>query len=342
MKIFFFSTVFAPRVGGIQKMAENLCREFVALGHDVRLATLTPGGEDRTFPYTVIRQPNLPTFMRLLRWCDVHVQANVSLKHLYGRALAPRRFIYRHGNAYQRDDGTLSLLDIAKRFVARTTPGIANSHYTARKLGCGHTVLNAYDDAVFVNKTSWEQRDADLAFLGRLVSQKGGDVLIRALGRLRREGLAPNLTMIGDGADRSMLEALAVKEGVANQVRFAGTLQGSALAGMLNRHRFLAVPSSYEEPFGIVALEGLACGCVPIVSERGGLVDAIGGHGFTFPNGDEVALAQVIATALHAPAAAHARLIGVEKHLQASTARAVAERYIEIFRDTLSRCGIAA
>jgi glycosyltransferase involved in cell wall biosynthesis len=265
------------------------------------------------------------------------MQANVSLKYGSARLLCRRSFVYSHQNVYQRDDGTLGLRDRAKRFVARHTPGIANSRYTAGKLGCTHVVFNAYDNATFRDVMPWEARDRDLVFLGRLVSQKGCPTLLRALGRLRRQGLTPRLTVIGDGPDRQMLAALAAREGIGEQVRFEGTLQGPALAAALNRHRVLVVPSSYEEPFGIVALEGLACGCLPVVSARGGIVDAIGPHGFTFPNGDEGALADTLAAILADPDTAQARLAGKDAHLTAFTARTVATRYIGVFEELLAR-----
>lgn len=333
MKIFFFTTYFLPSIGGIQQLAAVLCREWTAMGHEVRLATLVPSDDDSMFPYAVIRRPGLSDFAGLLRWCDVHVQANVSLKYAFARLLTPGRMVYQHNGVYRQDDNTLSALDRIKRLLARYTPGIANSHYSAAQLGSKYTLLNAYDDAIFTSTTPWDARETELAFLGRLVSQKGCDVLLRAMGRLRSEGLTPGLTVIGDGEDRTMLEALAATEGLSDQIRFAGTLQGAALAAELNRHRLLVVPSRYEEPFGIVALEGLACGCMPIVSAKGGLVDAIGPHGVTFPNGDDAALARAIAACLAAPAETQARMASVEDHLRPFTAGAVARRYIEIFSE---------
>jgi glycosyltransferase involved in cell wall biosynthesis len=337
VKVFFFATVFAPSVGGIERIAELLCTEFAALGHEVRLATLTVGSDSSGWPFEVVRRPGARGFLALLRWCDIHIQANVSLRYLLPRLMRPRSFLYGHHNVYQRDDGTLGLRDRAKRFVARHTPGIANSRYTAGKLGCGHVVFNAYDDAIFRDVVNWSARDRDLAFLGRLVSQKGCPTLLGALGRLQRQGLSPNLTVIGDGPDRAMLAALAEREGVAEQVRFEGILQGPALAAALNGHRILVVPSNCEETFGIVALEGLACGCLPVVSARGGIVDAIGPHGFTFPNGDEGALADTLAAILADPDTARARLASKDAHLAAFSARAVATRYIGVFEELLAQ-----
>lgn len=335
MNIFFFTTAFAPSVGGIERVAEILCGQFVAQGHEVRLATLTPGDDDDQFPYPVVRRPGLGQFRALLRWCNVHVQNNVSLKYAWPLLVSRKLMIYRHGSVYQRDDATLAPLDHVKRFVARHTRGIANSHFAATKLGCVHTILNPYDDATFRTMQPWGDRTGDLVFLGRLVSQKGCDTLLHALGRLRADGLTPGLTIIGDGPERSRLEALAGAHMVAAQVRFAGQLRGTRLADELNRHRISIAPSSYEECFGSVALEALACGCVPVVSCRGGLVDAIGPHGFTFPNGDDAALAARLAEALGNPAAARARLDGVERHLATYHAPAVAARYLEVFADAM-------
>ncbi|MCJ2544005.1 glycosyltransferase family 4 protein [Thermostichus vulcanus] len=333
MKIFFFTTVFAPSIGGIERMAEMLCAEFVAMGHEVQLATLTPG--NGRFPYPVIRRPKFTQFLSLLHWCDIHIQANVSLKYAWPLLVVPKKVVYRYANAYQRDDGSRSLIDFAKVALAARACGIANSHYTAARTGATHVVLNAYDDSTFRITTPWQERKRDLVFLGRLVSQKGCDTLLQALAHLRGQGLFPTLTVIGDGPDRPMLETMSAELNLDRQIHFTGTMQGQPLADLLNCHRFMVVPSRYEEPFGIVALEGLACGCVPIVSERGGLVDAISGHGFTFPNGDPIALAKVLTECLHRPEEAQQRLVGAESHLARCRARSVAEQYINIFRQKI-------
>jgi glycosyltransferase involved in cell wall biosynthesis len=332
MKIFFFTTMFAPSVGGIERMAEMLCDEFVAQGHAVQLATSTPGDcSADAYPFPVHRCPSLWRFTALLRWCDVHLQANVSLKHAWPRLVAPGRFVYRHANAYQRDDGTVGPVDRVKRWVARRTPGIANSHYTSCKVGCPRVIGNAYDDALFRVQRPWGERPVPLAFLGRLVSQKGCDTLLHALGRLRERGRTPELTVIGDGPDRMMLQALARELGVTDQVQFVGQLSGRALADALNEHRIFVAPSRYEEPFGIVALEALACGCVPVVSERGGLVDAVGPHAMTFPNGDADALAAQLETLLAEGETACRRLDGADAYLAQFHVTEVARRYLDMF-----------
>ena len=276
---------------------------------------------------------------QLLSWCDVHVQANISLKAAWVWLVAPRKTLYQHNNVYQRDDGSRGPVDHLKTELARITPGIAVSTYTAVRTGAEHVIPNAYDDRTFGPAPAWDSKDGDLVFLGRLVSQKGCDTLIDALGRLGARGHRPGLTVIGDGPDREALARQAAEVGVMDQVAYRGKLTGRALAEELARHRVMVVPSRYEEPFGIVALEGLASGCVPIVSERGGLTDAIGGHGCTFPNGDSATLSDRLEEVLTDMEAARAQLEGVEAHLAQYRPRPVAENYIAVFEQHLGSRG---
>ena len=54
MKIFVFTTAFAPKIGGIERLTEVLAREWTAMGHEVVVATVTPGPADG-FPFRVVR-----------------------------------------------------------------------------------------------------------------------------------------------------------------------------------------------------------------------------------------------------------------------------------------------
>jgi len=60
----------------------------------------------------------------------------------------------------------------------------------------------------------------------------------------------------------------------------------------------MAVPSRWAEPFGIVALEGIACGCAVVGTALGGLPEAIGPCGITVPNGDSSAMGQALRSLL--------------------------------------------
>jgi glycosyltransferase involved in cell wall biosynthesis len=165
-------------------------------------------------------------------------------------------------------------------------------------LGCrikGRTTVipNSYRKDVF-REIAGQKRYRELVYLGRLVPEKGLDVLLEALARLTRENLRPSLTVVGAGPEREPLKVRAAELGISDQVKFVGVQQGKDLARTLNSHRILVIPSTWEEPFGIVALEGIACGCVIIGTDGGGLPEAMGPCGVVVPRGNAEALATAI------------------------------------------------
>jgi glycosyltransferase involved in cell wall biosynthesis len=172
----------------------------------------------------------------------------------------------------------------------------------AEYLGGGHVTVvpNAYDAGTFFSMPD-VPRTEDLLFVGRLVSTKGADLLLDALADLQTRGLRPRLTITGDGPEAAALRGQVERLKLADQVTFTGTVSGPPLARLMNAHRILVAPSRPAEPFGIVALEGVACGCFVIGSNQGGLKEAIGPCGAVFANGSRAELAAALEAALKAP-----------------------------------------
>ena len=93
----------------------------------------------------------------------------------------------------------------------------------------------------------------------------------------------------------------------------------------------MVVPSLWAEPFGIVALEGIGCGCVVVGSEAGGLPDAIGPCGVTFPNGDVTALTAKLRSLLMDGSSVNRLRACASTHLAKHTASAAGAAYLRIF-----------
>ena len=186
-------------------------------------------------------------------------------------------------------------------------------------------VGNPYDDEVFKGSPT-ELKKRELIFVGRLVSDKGASLLLDALKLMTTK---PRLTIMGDGPERAALEKQTADSGLQAQIEFAGSRHGKQLADALREHEILVVPSLWQEPFGIVALEGIASGCVVIGSAGGGLVEAIGSCGVTFPNGDAPALADAITRLLDDPAERDRLRRNAPGHLARFTPKAVAAVYLE-------------
>ena len=107
-----------------------------------------------------------------------------------------------------------------------------------------------------------------LLCVGRLVPDKGVDVAIRALAKLRRREIAATLDIAGDGAQRRKLEALAQELGVLGRVRFHGWLAASDLEGLYEHSHVLLGPSR-GEGWSRAWTDAAARRCVPIVSSAG-------------------------------------------------------------------------
>jgi glycosyltransferase involved in cell wall biosynthesis len=152
---------------------------------------------------------------------------------------------------------------------------------------------NPYDHELF--RTGLDiPRTKDIVFLGRLIPEKGLHVLIESLGILRRQGSSLSATVVGAGPESARLAELAVTGGVPAGLQVVGELTGAPLARLLNQHRVMVVPSIGDEAFGVVALEGIACGCVVVASHAGGLPEAVGPCGMTFLRGDAAGLAATL------------------------------------------------
>jgi D-inositol-3-phosphate glycosyltransferase len=122
-----------------------------------------------------------------------------------------------------------------------------------------------------------------LAFVGRLQVLKAPDVLLRAAAALvtNRPDLRPRLVVAVVGGPSGAgvmtpddLRKLAVDLGIADLVRFLSPLPAGELADVYRAADLVAVPS-YNESFGLVALEAQACGIPVVAAAVGGLPTAV-------------------------------------------------------------------
>ncbi|HET9212120.1 MAG TPA: glycosyltransferase family 4 protein [Thermoanaerobaculia bacterium] len=337
MRILIYSPAFLPRIGGLEIHTASLADRFHHAGHQVTVVTTTPGAADG-LPYRVVRNPSRRELLRWARWCDVLYQGNVSLRGLWPLLLVRRPWVVSHHSWYCRSDGRIAWQDRLKRWLLRfAASSIAVSQAVADDLATPSVVIpNPYRDDLF-RRLPETERTEDLVFVGRLVSDKGVDVLLDALSKLAGEGLHPRLTVLGEGPEGPRLREQASRYGLGGQVGFLGLRTGEELVEILNRHRILVVPSIYNEPFGIVALEGIACGCVVVGSQGGGLKDAIGPCGETFRNGDPADLARVLGRLLRHPEADEGYMRHAASHLTLHTAERASAAYLREMARALGR-----
>jgi glycosyltransferase involved in cell wall biosynthesis len=145
-----------------------------------------------------------------------------------------------------------------------------------------------------------------VVYFGKLIEQKGVEVLLDALA-----GLDARALVVGFGPERARLEALAASNGVA--ALFTGPLEHRHLRHLLALADACVVPSVFPEAFGMVAAEAAAAGCPPVVARHSGLAEVAAGLEaalppalaplVSFPTGDASALRERLRTLVGLPVA---------------------------------------
>lgn len=176
-----------------------------------------------------------------------------------------------------------------------------------------------------------------IAFVGRLVSEKGLDTLIDAVELLTRSGepTPMRLLIIGDGPYRSGVMRSAEKLG--DVVQFVPALPPAQIAQQLQQIDVLVLPSRttpvWKEQFGRVLVETMACGVPVVGSSSGAIPEVVGDAGLLFPEGDVGALADCLRRLITSPELradmARRGLARVQAHY---TQEHIAEETVQLYR----------
>lgn len=273
MKILFSSYVFAPSVGGIEHVGLALARRMVQRGHHVTVVTET-AGPDEIDGLPVIRNPGAKPLRALFDEADAVFGNHLSLRLLRPLLLRPRmpHCILLHTHLSPRFPGrVLSGLLLRRGHTYAVSKALAKAHELPEKV-----IYNGYDASLF-HLGEPGQRKFDFLFVGRLVSDKGIDLLMDAMHQLPPYY---SCMVVGDGPEREQLEARAPQ-----QMKFLGRMDSPYIAELMRQSKWLVVPSRWKEPFGLVATEAIACGARVLAANHGGLPEAVGPCGVLFrPN----------------------------------------------------------
>jgi glycosyltransferase involved in cell wall biosynthesis len=221
---------------------------------------------------------------------------------------------------------------------------IVNSHGVAEEIAArglpltrSVVVPNGVDLECFCSLPG-SQTGRMILFVGRLVQQKGVDVLLRAFAAVLRKCPEVRLVIAGDGYQRLYLERLSRHLGLPPSVEFVGWQTGPALTRLYQNAGIVVVPSIYE-PFGLVALEAMACGRPVVASRTGGLAEVVtdGNIGYLVPPADHLSLAQRMAQLLLEPARAAAMGQAARQEALRYSWEHIAELTRGLYHDTLDR-----
>ena len=175
-----------------------------------------------------------------------------------------------------------------------------------------------------------------VGFVGRLVEEKGGLILLDALNQLDGRW---QLDTVGDGPHKTILQQEAARLGLIDQITFS-TLPSGQMPGYYHGLDVLVIPSltrpNWKEQFGRVIVEAMACGIPVIGSDSGAIPDVISDAGLIAPEGDSETLAVHLHTLMHNPDLRHdLALRGRQRVLDNFTQAQVAAQHIAVYRTLL-------
>jgi glycosyltransferase involved in cell wall biosynthesis len=182
--------------------------------------------------------------------------------------LTPRRFLASIARRYlERNDS---------RLLDRADLIFCGSRVTYERLSRGQqdrSVVVPYagvEHQRFVPpKERQREKALRLLFAGRLVPYKGLELLLRAVGQLKRR-ISVKLSVVGGGNPETerFFKDIAAGLGLRDEVEFVGKVTRDRLIDFYQRSDLFCMPS--VETYGLAILEAMSCGCVPVVADFNG------------------------------------------------------------------------
>ncbi len=290
---------------------------------------------DSDYPFRVLRRLSSLRLMALVRWVEVVLISGLSgrvalaallarrpavIVHNLPQAVCPRGLAWHpRGPCTAIGDsgpcgvclsgrtwvGTRPMLlrwRFQRNMVTHVAANVCASRDLADRLAVPHSqvIYNPLDTRHFRPIRNRSEPGLFL-FVGRLREQKGCDVAIRALAKVRRERPAACLRVLGVGKPPDDLLTLVCKLGVEGAVEFAPAVDRKQMPERLAQAEVVVIPSLWPEPLPYAAAEALACGKAVIASDIGGLSELVRGRGWLVPPGDHLALAAAMLEAIADP-----------------------------------------
>ncbi|WP_348645252.1 glycosyltransferase family 4 protein [Methylobacterium sp. BTF04] len=324
--------VFRAPVGGLFRHVVDLARLQAAAGHKVGIVCdSTTGGERAAKALADLapclalgivrlpmqRNPHLSDLLALRALATRAASLGATVLHGHGakggvyarlasvRGRNPIRAYTPHGGSYNYKPGTLRhrfYMGVERLMALRTDVFLFESEYVAGRhrthagavRGLSRLVHNGICETEFLPVVPAAER-YDLVYIGELRDAKGVPFLLDALLRLRAQGRALRLLMVGSGPDADALAARVRDMGLGDAVAFEAP---QPIRSVLARGRIMVVPS-LAESLPYVVLEAVAAQQPLVATNVGGIPEIFGPDAAQLvPAGDAQALADALARVL--------------------------------------------
>jgi len=232
---------------------------------------------------------------------------------------------------------------VPRRFlVSRAAANIAVTRHVLerQKLPRSIVILHGIDDPLAEDHPtlppSGTANKICFGYVGRFVQEKGIVVILEAARLLKKENLAFETRLIGDGPERGQLEEKIASYDLKAQVFTTGFLTGAAFAQAIRDVRVIVMPSIWEETAGLAAMEQMIRGRLVIASAVGGLAEVVGDAALLCTPGDAESLAECMRKVIREPSLIEAYgQKARERALQQFSLRRMIDEHASAYREAL-------
>ncbi len=185
-----------------------------------------------------------------------------------------------------------------------------------------------------------KNKEFNIGFLGRLVPEKGIDILFAAARQLQQQGLNCQIILCGSGSFEADLRQEAQKQQVADLVTWRGAVPHHKAPEEISKFDALVLPSrtspTWKEQFGHVLIEAMAMGVPVIGSSSGEIPNVIGRSDLVFPEGDAQGLTAILERMIRNPDwREEVGRYGMTRVYQHYTHERIAERLVSLWQKLL-------
>lgn len=285
-----------PSVGGVETLVNLLIQEWLKNGYIITV--LSPAKNKKHSKigenFEIYYKPNICRIIMTINKSDYILQMNASIRLGWPCFFKSNKTVLIHNGIYFNFEKPTFSDRLKMLLIKKIWKNISVSEFVANKIPKSSIVINnPYNENIFKFNNS-KKKNNDIAFVGRLVSEKGAHILMEALKILESKHNGNiSVSIIGDGPDKEILKKFAANL-TYTKCNFLGYQNQNQIAEHLSGHKIVVIPSICDEGFGIIALEALACGCIVIASNSGGLPEAIGRYGVLFKKGDSETLSIIL------------------------------------------------
>lgn len=303
MRIMVWTNSFWPQIGGVEVLGTRLFSALKARGHELLIVTrrisISFPGEAMYYGIPVYRFPTLQVLdksdvdqLAQIRQQMFKLKLNFRPDLIYFYHVGPEMFLYQeiiqdrsvpvlvtlHGTfpdqCFLPDTLIGKLLQLADWITACSAAVLDKTRQQLPEIVSSSSVIANGLEEPHVDPAPISFEAPKLLCIGRVVPEKGFDLVLTALASLIHRFPTLRLVIAGDGELLPELKQQAARLQINNHVEFMGWVIPEKIPALINESTMVVVPSR-EEPFGLVALQASQMARPVVASRVGGLSEII-------------------------------------------------------------------